>query len=65
MTPDRPTPEAERAGAPEGDQARLPVGYGHGRMPGFMKVVWIVFLAFATWYVVAYLVPAAGDELAR
>ena len=38
-------------------------GYGHARMPFFMKVVWVGFLAFATWYVVVFLLDAVGQEL--
>ncbi len=45
------------------DQAPQPVAYGHGRMPGFMKVAWIVFLAFIAWYVASNLLPALGTEL--
>lgn len=45
------------------DDARARFDYGHGRMPGFMKLVWIGFLVFIAWYVAAYLIPAAGREL--
>ena len=37
--------------------------YGHGRMPFFMKLVWIAFLAFGTWYVVSFLLTALGEEV--
>ena len=45
------------------DQAPYPFQYDHGRMPLFMKLVWVVFLAFGTWYVVAYLLDSLGREL--
>lgn len=47
------------------DQAALPVSYGHGRMPFFMKLAWTLFIAFITYYVAVYLIPAAGEELAK
>ncbi len=47
------------------DQKEYPFGYGHGRMPFFMKVVWVAFLAFCTWYIVQYLLTAVGKELAK
>ena len=54
-SPDRPD---------EGDDHSMyRFDYGHGRMPFFMKVVWIGFLTFATWYVVTYLLEALGREL--
>lgn len=37
--------------------------YDHGRMPFFLKVVWVAFLAMATWYIVTYLLTALGTEL--
>ena len=37
--------------------------YGHGRMPLFLKLVWLAFLAFGTWYTVVYLLDALGSEL--
>ena len=50
--------------AAEGDDQREHVfSYDHGRMPLFMKIVWIAFLAFATWYVVQFLLTAVGVEL--
>lgn len=45
------------------DQAPLPFSYGHGRMPFFMKLVWIGFLALITWYTVKYLLTAVGQEI--
>ncbi len=55
-----PAPAAETAGD---DQRAHAFGYGHGRMPTFMKLVWIGFLAFATWYVVQFLLTSVGEEL--
>ena len=52
-----PTIEAE-------DQTPYQFRYGHGRMPWFMKVVWIGFLTFATWYTVTFLLEALERELA-
>ncbi len=45
------------------DQQAYTFAYGHGRMPFFMKLVWLVFLVFAAWYTVRYLLEAVGDEL--
>jgi hypothetical protein len=45
------------------DQAAYRYDYGHGRMPFFMKIVWLGFLAFGAWYVVGFLLAALGDEL--
>ena len=50
--------------AAEGDDQREHVfSYDHGRMPLFMKIVWLGFLAFATWYVVEFLLTSVGQEL--
>lgn len=46
-----------------GDQTEAAMGYGHGRMPVFMKLAWLAFLAFATWYVVQFLLTSVGEEL--
>ena len=46
------------------DDVEYPFEYGHGRMPFFMKLVWIVFLAFGTIYTVTYLLTSLGEELA-
>jgi hypothetical protein len=45
------------------DQREHGFGYGHGRMPLFLKIIWISFLAFATWYVVQFLLTSVGEEL--
>jgi hypothetical protein len=34
-------------------------------MPFFMKLAWTVFIVFITYYVAVYLIPAAGEELAK
>ena len=60
MTADSPSPAAEAS-----DQVEYTFRYGHGRMPFFMKLVWIGFLAGATWYVVTFLLEALRTELAR
>lgn len=57
--PNDPDPRAEGD-----DHAAYSFRYGHGRMPGFMKLLWVGFLVFITWYVVAFLIPAAYEELA-
>jgi hypothetical protein len=54
-----PEPKAERE-----DQVPYPFNYGHGRMPLFMKLIWIGFLTFATWYVVTFLLEALERDLA-
>ena len=45
------------------DQRAHDFGYGHGRMPFFLKVVWLGFLAFGAWYVVKFLLAALAVEL--
>ena len=45
------------------DQREHGFSYGHGRMPLFMKIAWMLFLAFATWYVVEFLLTSVGKEL--
>lgn len=45
------------------DQAPVAHGYGHGRMPVFMKLVWLAFLAFGAWYTVTFLLDALSTEL--
>lgn len=45
------------------DQEPYPFAYGHGRMPAFMKVVWLVAIVFMTWYVVKFLIASVGEEL--
>lgn len=47
---------------PPTDEGAVDFSYGHGRMPFFMKIVWIAFLVFATWYTVTYLLTALGTE---
>jgi hypothetical protein len=60
MTHDPPASDPSTEGD---DQRERPFGYGHGRMPLFMKIVWLAFLAFATWYVVQFLLTSVGEEL--
>jgi hypothetical protein len=45
------------------DQKPYPFGYGHGRMPFFMKLTWLGFLAFSAWYVVTYLLAAFARDI--
>ena len=45
------------------DQVPAEFSYDHGRMPVFMKLVWLGFLAFAAWYTVSFLLEALGEEL--
>jgi hypothetical protein len=54
------SPDAAQSGD---DQREQPLGYGQGRMPLFMKLAWLMFLAFATWYVVQFLLTSVGEEL--
>ena len=54
----------DQAAAAGNDDVEYPFDYGHGRMPFFMKLVWIVFLAFGTIYTVTYLLTSLGEELA-
>jgi hypothetical protein len=53
----------EESLAPAADQKPADFHYGHGRMPLFMKLLWIAFLVFITYYVVTYLLTAVGVEL--
>lgn len=48
---------------PADDQTPYRFEYGHGRMPFFMKLVWVGFLILATWYVVSFLLTAVGEDL--
>jgi hypothetical protein len=52
-----------RHAAAGADQEPYPFGYGHGRMPLFMKLAWVAAIAFMTWYVVRYLLTSVGAEL--
>jgi hypothetical protein len=54
---------AEPTHDPGSDQAPVEFGYGHGRMPLFLKLFWVGFLVFATWYVVQFLLTALGREV--
>lgn len=45
------------------DQTPAEFRYDHGRMPLFMKFVWLAFLVFAAWYTVVYLLDSVGREL--
>jgi hypothetical protein len=51
------------ADSPGDDQAVAEFSYGHGRMPFFMKLVWLAFLAFGSWYVVSFLLRALDAEI--
>lgn len=65
MTKPSSAPEPADRDAVEGDdQVPYAFSYGHGRMPLFLKVFWLVFIIFATSYVVIYLLSALGEELA-
>jgi len=55
--------DASSAEAAGDDQAAYTHQYGHGRMPFFMKLVWLAFLAFGAWYTVSFLLAALGAEL--
>ena len=59
------TPTSDDARLAEGDDQRPPtMHYGHGRMPLFMKLIWLAFLAFGAWYLSTFLLDALGRELA-
>lgn len=62
MTHGSPVPDPAQGGD---DQREHAFGYGPGRMPLFMKIAWLCFLAFATWYVVQFLLTSVGDELGK
>jgi hypothetical protein len=63
MTSNNSDAQANKAASEGSDQEAYPFTYGHGRMPFFMKVVWVGFLGMTTWYVVTYLLEAVGREL--
>lgn len=46
------------------DQNAYPFGYGPGRMPFFMKVIWVLAIVFFTYYIVTYLLTSLGEDLA-
>ena len=45
------------------DQSVYPFSYDHGRMPFFMKIIWLGFLVFGAWYVVRFLLESLGDDI--
>lgn len=57
--PSSAAPEEDEAD----DQSERSFEYGHGRLPLFLKVAWLGFLAFATWYVVQFLLTSVGEEI--
>ena len=59
------SPTSDDARRAEGDDQQSPTfQYGHGRMPAWMKLVWLAFLVFGAWYMVTYLLEALGGEMA-
>ncbi|HMS15637.1 MAG TPA: hypothetical protein PKA37_02280 [Planctomycetota bacterium] len=63
MTSQSTDDRLDKVTAEGSDQNPYPFSYGHGRMPFFMKIVWVGFLIMTTWYVVTYLLEAVGQEL--
>ena len=57
-----PSTPTDPSALPESDEGMHDFAYGHGRMPFFMKVVWVAFLIFATWYTVVNLLSALAEE---
>ncbi len=57
---DKTSSDLEKAGS---DQVPYDFKYDHGRMPLFMKLVWVFFLIFCTWYIVSYLLVAVGEDV--
>ncbi len=45
------------------DQVHYHHQYRHGRMPFFMKILWLGFLVFGAWYVSTYLLAALQSEV--
>jgi hypothetical protein len=45
------------------DQVHYQHRYDHGRMPAFMKFVWIGFIVLMFWYVSRFLLDAVGAEI--
>lgn len=61
-----PNSESDHTALPEtNDQAPYGHQYGHGRMPVFMKLLWIGYLVLGTWYVATFLLDAVGQELGK
>jgi hypothetical protein len=58
-----PATEATQTAQAGDDQQMYTFSYGHGRMPLFMKLVWLAFLAFGAWYMVSFLLEALGEDL--
>ena len=63
MTTPSSTDESAADRAAGDDHKDYPFAYGHGRMPFFMKLVWLGFLGFAAWYTITYLLEAVGTDL--
>ncbi len=45
------------------DNVPFTFSYDSGRMPLFMKVIWVGFLILATYYIAAFLLTSLGEEL--
>ncbi|MFT7620679.1 MAG: hypothetical protein ACI97A_004337 [Planctomycetota bacterium] len=45
------------------DQVPYDFEYDHGRMPFFMKIVWVGFIVLATVYIVNHLLTALSIEV--
>ena len=56
-------PAASRSETEGNDHKPYDFKYDHGRMPLFMKLLWLAFLAFGAWYTVSFLLTELGEEL--
>ncbi len=45
------------------DQTAYNFEYDHGRMPFFMKIIWVGFIVIATLYIVNHLLVALKADL--
>lgn len=61
-----PNTESERPTRQDVDD-HTPYGfhYGHGRMPAYLKLMWIGYLVLGTWYVTSFLLDAVAQDLGK
>lgn len=51
------------SGEERNDQVHYQHRYDHGRMPAYMKFVWIGYIVLMFWYVSRFLLDAVSAEL--
>lgn len=50
-------PSTPPAGDPQDDGARFDPGFGPGKVPALVALLWIAFFAFFAWYAITYQLP--------